>query len=171
MSAVRQAAGFTHADLERMPEDDGLGYEIIDGELCVTPAPSTLHQVCVLQLARLLVAPATAAGLLVVPAPYDIAVADDTVPEPDVVVIHRDRVDEGAAHGSPELVVEVLSPRTRRTGLGHTRSRDARAGIPNHWVVDPATPALTAFGLRDAAHVEVARVEATPPSRRAPRSP
>ena len=74
---------FTVADLEEMP-DDGRRYELIDGELLVSPAPSWAHQEAVMALSILL-RQARPAGLRVLPAPF--AVRPDRLNEvqPDVL--------------------------------------------------------------------------------------
>lgn len=157
MSTAHTSAGFTRADLDRMPEDDGLRYEIIDGELYVTPAPAPVHQLCVARLIQLLTGPAEATGLLVLPAPLDVAISEDTAVEPDVVVIAPDSLDGRGAIGRPALVIEVLSPSSRATDLVRKRARYARARFPNYWVIDPIAPSLTVFALGGDAYVEVAR--------------
>lgn len=159
MSHERQPAGWTRADLERMPDGDGMRYELLGGELYVTATPAPVHQIAIMELASLLRDPARAEGLLVLPGPLDVVPSDGTVLRPDLVVIAPRDLGTYAASGTPAMVVEVLAPRSRATDLGQKRARYAEVGIPHYWVVDPAAPALTAFELRDAAYVEVARVE------------
>ena len=77
----------TRADLDAMP-DDGHRYELIDGALLVTPAPAWGHQRVVINLIVLLRL-ACPAELEVLTAPFDVALADDTVMQPDVLVARR----------------------------------------------------------------------------------
>jgi Uma2 family endonuclease len=58
----------------------------------------------------------------------------------------------------PHLVVEVLSPSTRRVDLLLKRSRYEAAGIPSYWMVDPEKPSLTVLELVEDRYVETARV-------------
>jgi hypothetical protein len=102
----------TRADLEKMP-DDGHRYELIDGALIVTPAPATQHQSVVLELAVLL-REHCADNLKVLIAPFDVALSEDTVIQPDVLVARRGDLTERDLPARPELAVEVLSPSTRR---------------------------------------------------------
>ncbi|MFN2607157.1 MAG: Uma2 family endonuclease [Acidimicrobiales bacterium] len=65
---------------------------------------------------------------------------------------------------TPLLVVEVLSPSTRRHDLGSKRLAYAGYGVAAYWVVDPEPPVtLVAFGLQGGAYVELARVTGEAP--------
>lgn len=87
VTSLPRGRPLTRVDLEAMP-DDGHRYELIDGALIVTPAPSPLHQRAVLELAyrlRQLCPP----DLEVLISPLDVALAKDTVMQPDVLVARR----------------------------------------------------------------------------------
>jgi Uma2 family endonuclease len=147
----------TNADLADRP-DDGHRYELLDGVLIVTPAPSMRHQDAVLSLAVLL-QNACPRGLYVLTAPLDVDLAEDTLLQPDVLVFHRDQANPRGVVGAPLLAVEVLSPSTRRLDLLTKRSRYEAAGTRSYWVVDPGEPpSLTAWELRGDAYVQVADV-------------
>lgn len=152
----RAGAPFTRADLESMP-DDGRRYEIVDGCLLVTPAPSRPHQIEVGALYRLLYA-AASEDILVLLGPFDVVLAEDTVFEPDLVVARRGDYTHKNLPVAPLLVVEVLSPSTRSFDLHVKRERHERAGTAAYWVVDPLAKRLVAWELRDGAYVQVADV-------------
>ena len=157
MSTEVIPGGWRYADLEQLP-DDGHRYEIIDGTLLVNASPAPRHQ---LVLARLysLVEAAAPSGHLVLFAPLDVVLADDTVVEPDLLVAPREAFGEKFLPGPPLLAVEVLSPSTRSIDLTMKRERYQRAAIPSYWLVDPADPVrVTVLELRDGAYVEVADV-------------
>src|SRR5215211_1490735 len=101
---------FTRPDLDPMP-DDGNRYDLIDGSLIVTPAPSWRHQSAVLNLAMALKA-VCPADMRVFVAPLEVTSADDTVLEPDVLVVRRSDLGEDRLEGDPLLAVEGLSPTT-----------------------------------------------------------
>lgn len=108
----------TYDDYCLLP-NDGNRYEILDGELSVTPAPSTRHQTVLGNLHRLLASHVVASqlGKLFI-APTDLILAPITVVQPDLIFIANDRrhiVTERAIEGSPTLVIEILSPTTHRT--------------------------------------------------------
>jgi len=147
---------FTVDDLQAAP-DDGNRYELIDGALVVTPAPSWPHQTVVLELAVLLRS-ACPADLQVLVAPFDVKLADDTVVQPDVLVAERSALTHLNLPVPPVLVVEVLSPSTRGLDLLTKRDRLRRAGCPSYWVVDPVEGRLTGWDLQGGVYVEVADV-------------
>jgi Uma2 family endonuclease len=146
----------SRADLATMA-DDGHRYELIDGALVVTPAPSRSHQRAAFKLAMLLDTYCPD-DLEVVIAPFDVVLAGDTVMQPDVLVARRADLTESELPGAPVLAVEVLSPSTKHIDLMLKRSRFEAAGCPSYWVVDPGGPSLTVWDLRDGAYVEVGRV-------------
>ncbi|MGH9187152.1 MAG: Uma2 family endonuclease [Acidimicrobiales bacterium] len=146
----------TYEDVQRFP-DDGLRYELVDGELLVTPAPNTLHQRIVVNLVLLLHG-VIDAGLEVLPAPVDWYIDQHTYFEPDVLVVRRSDESERRLEGTPVLAVEILSPTTRRRDLGLKKRAYEDAGLPWYWVVDPEAPSVSAFRLADGRYREEATV-------------
>jgi Uma2 family endonuclease len=131
----------TYDDLLDMPEDNNR-YEIINGELVVTPAPIADHQRVLFRIGRLLddFLQQSAAGEFFI-APFDVILGPNDVVEPDVVVIAsaRGRVPgrQNSFAGPPDLVVEILSPSSQRTDLVRKMALYARAGVPEYWITDP----------------------------------
>ena len=119
--------------------DDGNRYELFDGELLVTPAPTGLHQVALTKLVES-VAPFVHAHRLGVLmwSPADLSLGGDQLSQPDLFLMPHlpaDRED-WTAFPNPTLVIEVLSPSTARFDRIVKRRRFQRAGIPEYWVVD-----------------------------------
>ncbi|HST59399.1 MAG TPA: Uma2 family endonuclease [Longimicrobium sp.] len=139
--ATRTAAvrDWTYEEFARLP-DDGNRYEVIAGELYVTPAPGSLHQQVVVRLVLALGNFAEEHGVgTVFTSPYDVIFGDGDYVEPDVVFVRRDRDDIVADHGmvgSPDLIIEVLSDSTARRDRGIKRERYAAYGVPEYWIVD-----------------------------------
>jgi Uma2 family endonuclease len=159
VTTLPRSRPLTRADLEAMP-DDGHRYELIDGALIVTPAPSLSHQRVLAALYRLL-HHACPAELEVLFAPFDVALADDTLVEPDLLVARRCDLTERELPTAPVLAVEVLSPSTRRIDLTLKRDRYREAGCASYWVIDPAGPEVTAWELRGGEYVLVTRAAGT----------
>ena len=104
---------WTVDELALLP-DDGNRYEIVDGELLVTPAPSWTHQEAAGLLYRRLSAYVEPLGMYCLIAPADVPLSRRTVVEPDVFVVPR-RGDGALPHDFSEarqltLAVEILSP-------------------------------------------------------------
>jgi Uma2 family endonuclease len=140
----------TYRDYEALP-DDGRRYEIHDGELCVTPAPTPQHQIISMNLVGALLAHAKAAGGLLLAAPLDVILADTSIVQPDLVYLtadQRGRVSRRGIEGLPTLAVEILSPSTKRIDRLTKPRLYARHRVPFLWLVDPDARTLEAFVLQ-----------------------
>jgi len=131
---------FTYADFLHFP-DDGKRHEIIDGEHYVTPSPNTKHQRIVGHLYFALVAylRKSRVGEVFV-APFDVVFSDRDIVEPDLLYISRERstvLTDKHVRGAPDLVVEILSPGTRRIDEIKKRDLYESFGVDEYWVVDP----------------------------------
>jgi len=128
--------------------DDGHRYELIEGALIVTPSPATNHQICSMRLGYLLhrrLPP----ELTVLAAPYDYVINKSTVLEPDLLIARTEDLTPQNLQVTPVLVVEILSPSTRRLDMGTKRTVYADAGVPGYWIVDVSAkvPSLTVLTL------------------------
>jgi Uma2 family endonuclease len=126
-SSIPRGRAFVHDDLAVMP-DDGRRYEIIDGVLIVTPAPSVSHQRAAANVFRILDRAAPHPEWEVFFAPLDVRLSDSTL-EPDILVAQSARFTAKNLPEAPALAVEILSPSTRRLDLtlktGPIRSRQS----------------------------------------------
>lgn len=156
VTTLQRGREFTRADLDAMP-DDGRRYELIDGSLIVTPAPLRRHQRAVGEL-HILLRRHCPPDLEVLLAPFDVALAVNTVVQPDLLVTRRSDSTEKDLPVAPLLALEVLSPSTRHIDLGLKRARYETAGSPSYWVFDPAEPSMTVWELEAGRYVERARV-------------
>jgi Uma2 family endonuclease len=137
--AAFPTTGWTVDMLETLP-DDGKRYEIIDGDLFVTPAPYVAHQVVAGELYLRLSEYLRAHPIgRVIHAPADVRAGERTSVEPDLFVIPQvkgpfPRV--WSPLGTVRLAVEVLSPTTARIDRGRKRLLYQREGVPEYWIVD-----------------------------------
>jgi Uma2 family endonuclease len=134
------ATRLTYADLLAMPAD-GKRHELIAGEHYVTPSPTLRHQLVLGHLYRDLSAFVEANGLgQVFFAPLDVVFSDFDVVEPDLLFVGRkrqERLDRACVRGAPDLVVEVLSPTTRRIDATAKLRLFERSGVAEYWMIDP----------------------------------
>lgn len=135
----------TRADLDLMPED-GHRYELIDGTLIVSPAPLYRHQLAQMRFIEVLL-PAVPDGCQLLSAPFDVALADDTVIQPDLLIAPKTDFTKRDLPTAPLLAIEILSPSTRGIDLLLKKERLQRAGCAHYWVVDPEAPSITAWTL------------------------
>lgn len=132
--------------------DDDRRYEVIDGVLLLTPAPSAFHQALLYELA-VQFAPLRARGTVLF-APSDVVFRSERpamVLQPDLFFVRRERqeiVTEANLRGAPDLVVEVLSPSTSRRDLRDKRLIYARFGVAEYWIVDAKTRQVRVFRAR-----------------------
>ncbi|KRF17008.1 hypothetical protein ASG90_06640 [Nocardioides sp. Soil797] len=156
VTTLPRGRALTLDDLETMP-DDGHRYELIDGALLVTPAPSVRHQIVSMNLAVILHA-ACPPNLRVLTAPLDVVLNESTGVQPDLLVARREDFAEKDLPTAPLLAVEILSPSTRLVDLNLKRAAYERAGVRTYWVVDPAEPRLIAWELHEGTYDEAADV-------------
>ncbi len=144
---VEQIGIYTVADLERERErDDRLRWELLDGELVMTPSPIPIHQDIVREL-TIRVAPKVPIGTCLYTAPLDVHLDARNVLQPDLILVAESSIGAKAILGAPILAVEVLSPSTRRRDLVTKLDILAHAGCPHYWVIDPAEASVRIWEL------------------------
>ena len=131
----------TYDDFLLFP-DDGKRHELIDGEHYVTPSPNTKHQVIVGNLyfeLRMWLEREPIGRVFL--APFDVVFSRFDVVEPDLIYMSNERaaaiLTDKHVTGSPELVVEIGSPSTRKRDETIKRQLYERSGVSEYWVVDP----------------------------------
>lgn len=140
----------SYAEYAELP-NDGRRYEILEGELAVTPAPVPRHQAVSRNLQRILdrhIADHRLGQLF--NAPIDVILADTTIVQPDLLFLPTERehfITERAIEGPPALMVEILSPSSVRQDRVTKAALYARFGIPHYWVLDPVERTLELYEL------------------------
>jgi Uma2 family endonuclease len=139
MGMPNQHTDWTVDMLNSLP-DDGKRYEVIDGELFVTPGPSLLHQRAIARLHLLLAPYAESLALDLLFAPAAVTFSPRREVQPDLLVLPR--VDGRLAArfedvGELLLAVEVLSPHTARVDRHRKRALYQEQHVPEYWIVDP----------------------------------
>jgi Uma2 family endonuclease len=143
----------TYDDLESIPQEQaGDRHELIEGELVVTPAPVPYHQIVSRALFRALDQHVVERQLgLVLFAPVDVRLTATIVLIPDIIYVAQDRlhiIGPKTVDAAPDIVVEILSPGTRRRDLEVKRELYARFGVQEYWIADPDARSLMILALQ-----------------------
>jgi Uma2 family endonuclease len=142
--AIPESLKFTYEDYLLTPDDRR--YELIDGDLLLTPAPTPYHQRVSGKLGFLLTEFVNTRGLgEVLFAPCDVVLSRHDVVQPDVFFIRSDRlsiVTEKNISGAPDLAVEILSPSTEDRDRDLKTKLYGRSGVRELWIADPAAKTI-----------------------------
>jgi Uma2 family endonuclease len=147
---------FSYADY--LTWDDDQRWELIDGvAFCMSPGPSRRHQELLLELARIFANYLDDKKCTVFVAPFDVclfAYADeadeelDTVVQPDIfVVCDSTKLTDRACKGSPDLIVEILSPGTLKRDITTKYELYQRHGVKEYWLIYPNDRTLLVYRL------------------------
>jgi Uma2 family endonuclease len=149
---------YTYKDYAKTPDD--VRYQLIDGELILSPSPTFYHQhisgAMFVELRTWAVSSGTGK---VVCAPMDVYLTETDTVQPDILFISTERihiVEDRYVRGAPDLVVEILSPSTSRLDLGAKMELYALHGVPHYWIVDPDTRTARTPRLEAGDYAEVA---------------
>ena len=139
-------AHYTYKDYRGWPDDER--WELIDGVAYnMSPAPRVAHQEIAGRFYRKLSEFLDDKACRVFLAPVDVFLRKvplqleddiDTIVQPDLLVVcDNDKVKDTGIWGTPDLVVEILSPSTSRKDLNEKYNLYERSGVKEYWVVDP----------------------------------
>ncbi len=137
MEMATKAKHWTLDEVHSLP-DDGNKYELVYGELFVTPPPSVAHEELLSIMGRILDRYVEQWSLGRVYRARAVFQTPDGEVEPDLMV--RGPFDPGVTRWLdlpvPDLVVEVISGSTRRRDWGPKRDFYIEQGVPMYWIVD-----------------------------------
>lgn len=143
---------FTYQDYLKLPEEMGFHYEVLEGNLIRESSPNVMHQRVSRHLQRILedyFIKTDPAGE-VLNAPLDVTFSNKTVVQPDLLYIsgnQKEIIKEKRIDGSPDLVVEIISPSNSRKERLEKMQIYQKAGIKHYWIVDPDERTLECFAL------------------------
>ena len=141
----------TVKDYKLLPE--GAPYQLIEGELIMTPSPNSLHQMISGNLFEMIrkVAKEKCGGTVLY-SPIDVYLDEENVFQPDIVFISKERsaiIKEDGIHGAPDIVIEILSPSTAYYDMKKKFRVYERCGVREYWIVDPGMKGVEIFALTD----------------------
>ncbi len=151
----------TYDDYRKLP-NDGKRYEIIEGELFMTPAPSTRHQRILGKLYKLISNYVEEKDLgEVLMAPVDVVLSMMDVVQPDLIYVSKDRENITTKKNivaAPDLVIEILSENTAPIDQNRKKTLYEKYGVKEYWIVDPDENYITQYSLQEdafALHAEL----------------
>jgi Uma2 family endonuclease len=141
----------TYEAFRQLP-GDGKRYELIHGEVHLTPSPSTRHQLILWNLSLSLGTYMQSARLGVLAfAPLDVRLNPDTALQPDLIFVSAKRteiIQEKFIAGAPDLAVEILSKATAAHDRATKLPLYAEAGVAEIWFIDPQVKTVEVLKLR-----------------------
>jgi len=148
---VTLAAKLTYEDYLRFPDDD-LRRELIEGKQEVTGLPGRWHQHVLQNLTMLLGSFVDEHALgWVYFAPFEVKLSNWSAVQPDLLFVSRAREEaftERGIDGPSDLVVEVLSPRTRKRDQTRKLALYEKHAVPEYWIVDHERQRVVVYRLR-----------------------
>lgn len=148
---------YTFADILTWEENDRI--EIINGEPVMMAPPSTAHQLISFEIGRQLGNYLEGKKCRAIPAPFAVRLFEkdgdnpedvDTMVEPDIsIVCDSSKLDKHGCKGTPDMVVEILSPSTQRHDRLVKLALYQRAGVREYWIVEPETQTVQVFLKQD----------------------
>jgi Uma2 family endonuclease len=145
-----QKVVLTYDDYLHLP-NDGKRYEILEGELFVSPSPMTKHQIISMNLAAILYQHVRKHKLgLVLSAPMDVILSRTNVVQPDLLFVSNQRekiITPKNIQGAPDLMVEILSETSEEQDRTAKKQIYARHGVKEYWLIDPDTETLEVYRL------------------------
>ncbi|HEX5220291.1 MAG TPA: Uma2 family endonuclease [Verrucomicrobiae bacterium] len=146
----KQARRWTYEEYYRL--DDDQRYEIIDGSLLMVPAPDVWHQDWLNEINLLvtLFVKQRKLGRTFI-APFDVVLDAENTVQPDLIFVAASSLDiikPRAIFGTPDLLVELISPSSVRRDRYDKKDLYARFGVKEYWIGDPANRSLEILTLK-----------------------
>ena len=138
--------------------NDGNRHEVIDGRHYMNPSPTPRHQTISKRLQHELYTKVELAGLgEVFDAPLDVQLSDHDIVEPDLIVMLKSsaaKITPTRIIGPPELLIEILSPSTKKNDNTLKRALYQQSGVLEYWIVDGETQTACQLVLTDEGYIE-----------------
>jgi len=149
---IRAPHRLSYVEFQNIPYD-GLGHHLVKGIHIITPAPGSIHQWLSAKLSRLIgnFAESNSIGE-VLTAPYDVKFSDDSGFQPDIILIKKEdfqNVKKSFFDGIPLLIVEILSPGSKKSDYLWKRKLAEDFQVPEYWVVNPDEQLFDVFYIKE----------------------
>jgi Uma2 family endonuclease len=151
MKTIIEKTKYTYEDYLKIPDD--VRYELIEGDLIMTPSPVTMHQRISGRLFASIFTFVKDNNLgEVFTAPYDVVFDNENVFQPDILFISKERLNiitEKNVQGAPDFVIEILSETTAYKDAIQKKKLYARFGVREYWIVSYGDKMVEVYNLRD----------------------
>ena len=158
LSLPKENQSYTYADYLSWPEKERV--EILDGTPYLQAAPSRIHQKILSEIHRQIANYLLDKDCEVYPAPFHVVLDPDGefekeadrkhVLEPDISIIcDKEMLDERGCKGSPDLIVEIVSPSTVRKDKIEKFNLYEQAGVKEYWIIEPENKIVSVFTLQN----------------------
>ena len=148
---VKEKKKYTYEDYLKTLDDER--YELIEGELVMTPSPIPKHQRISRELEFGIIKFVKANDLgEVFYAPCDVYLDNENVVQPDILFISKERLNiigEKNIQGAPDLVIEIISESTAYRDLVQKKKLYAKFGVKEYWIVLPEEKSIEIYSLKD----------------------
>lgn len=146
---------YTYDDYLKIPDDKR--YELIEGELIMTPSPVPYHQWISKNIEFELEKFVREKNLgKVFDAPCDVYLDEENVIQPDILFISKERLNiitDKNIRGAPDLVIEILSEATAYRDLVKKKRLYAKHGVKEYWIIDPEEKTVEIYSLKEGVFV------------------
>ncbi|MEN1968547.1 Uma2 family endonuclease [Lentibacillus sp. N15] len=158
MSLPKKDRVYTYSDYLSWPENERI--EIIAGKAYMQAAPSRIHQKVLSEVHRQIANYLLDKDCEVYPAPFHVVLdpagdheneADkEYILEPDISIIcNKNKLNERGCQGSPDLIVEIISPSTARKDKMEKFNIYEQAGVKEYWIIEPEEKMISVFTLEN----------------------
>jgi Uma2 family endonuclease len=149
----------TFQDFERLPEQEGIHYELDQGELVMEASPTFLHNLIRDRIATRLSQFAKSHRLGVIIVEMDFRLATDTVRNPDVAFLTAKHVatidlNRSPVDGAPALAIEVISPSNLAQDTLKKVGQYLSAGTKVVWVIHPSLHVVEIHTVEEVRHIK-----------------
>jgi len=147
---VAEKKKYTEKDYQLLEE--GAPFQLINGDLIMSPAPTSYHQLLSSRLFKIIDAfsEKTNADGICLYAPLDVVLDEENIFQPDLIYISAERKNElfhDRIMGAPDLIVEILSPSTAYYDLKQKKDFYERYRVKEYLIIDPVRPDAEVYSL------------------------
>jgi Uma2 family endonuclease len=150
-TVVEKRKKYTYKDYVNTPDDKR--YELIEGELLMTPSPTTKHQRVLREIEFILKKFVSENNLgEIFFAPYDVYLDGENVIQPDIMFISKERLNiigEKNIQGAPCLTIEIISESSAYRDMVQKKKLYAKFGVKEYWIVIPEEELIEIYSLEN----------------------